>query len=170
MEVHKELISKLSAITYAGTQKIPISKVVRFLYHDLIALKNNGLSWSGIVDLLNSNDFGVVVNKYTFNNTILLIKKNPPIKTAAVEQVKAVDPVKAVEQVKAVDPVKAVEQVKAVDVSRELLNACFQKMPLAVQCIENGISIELVKSWQCGNFFQLSNQINGYLMQPKGQR
>ncbi|MGL5037386.1 MAG: hypothetical protein ACRC6F_06565 [Aeromonas sp.] len=164
MATHKELIDKLSTITYEGTQKIPTSKIVEFLYYDLIALKNKGLSWAGIVDLINRNDFGVIINIHTLKNRINLIKKSPPIQTVAM------DPVKAVVQVKAMDPVKAMDQVKAVDVSKELLNACFQKMPLAVQCIENDIPIELVKSWQCGNFFQLSNQITGYIMLPKGKK
>ncbi|MGL4667206.1 MAG: hypothetical protein ACRCWR_04685 [Saezia sp.] len=116
METHKELINKLTTITYAGTQKIPISKVVEFLYYDLIALKNKGLSWAGIANLINSNDFGVIVNPRNLMNLIYLIKKKPPIKTAVVEQVNTVEPepvkrvnrfrTPVVEQVNEPEPVK----------------------------------------------------------------
>ncbi|MGL5453087.1 MAG: hypothetical protein ACRDBT_12035 [Aeromonas sp.] len=138
METHKELINKLTTITYAGTQKIPISKVVEFLYYDLIALKNKGLSWAGIANLINSNDFGVIVNPRNLMNLIYLIKKKPPIKTAIVEQVNTVEP----EPVKRVNrfstpPVNVVEQVNAVEPEPVKRVGRFSKPPVKPKFVHN---------------------------------
>ncbi|MGL5294674.1 MAG: hypothetical protein ACRC9M_01070 [Aeromonas sp.] len=164
--------------TSDGLLKKSFSKICGHIYYEVINMRQDGLTLPVICQLLNNNDFGFYIKEVTFNNCMARIKKNPPTKQAQIGQVKPVEQVKPMEddeRAKRMERNRAAEQKRkeeldAIDISKELLYACFQKRPLAVQCIGNDISIELVKSWGCGNFFQLSNQINGYIMNQKGKK
>ncbi|MGL5037298.1 MAG: hypothetical protein ACRC6F_06120 [Aeromonas sp.] len=156
-----------------GTQKIPASKVIRLIYHELIVLKEAGLTWAGILKIINENDSNFNVSAKTLERNILRIRKDlPPKISKPVEQVMAVEQdeqTKRDEQNRAKEKIRQ-DRLDAIDVSREFMDACFYKKVLAVRCMENDVSIEMIKSWGCGNFVQLSNQLSNYLMHKKSSK
>lgn len=43
------------------------------------------------------------------------------------------------------------------------LQVCFNKVMIAQEAIDNNVSIETIRSWNCANFVQLSNTLGKYI-------
>ncbi|EGH9360855.1 hypothetical protein IFG57_004017 [Salmonella enterica] len=49
------------------------------------------------------------------------------------------------------------------DLLRNYKAVCFENERIALRAIENGVSIDLIRSWQCANYIQLGQSLGNYL-------
>lgn len=46
---------------------------------------------------------------------------------------------------------------------KDYMNACFNKERIVQQAIENDVSVETIRSWECANFVQVSNTLGNHI-------
>ncbi|MGL5038627.1 MAG: hypothetical protein ACRC6D_00650 [Aeromonas sp.] len=69
------VIQMLDDYTNGGTQKKQTSKIVRFLYLELLNMRSMGFTWPNIVDELNNNDIGFHITNEKLASYIYRIRK-----------------------------------------------------------------------------------------------
>lgn len=131
------VIQMLNNYTNGGAQKKQTSKIVMFLYPELLNMRAIGFTWPNIVDELNNNDIGFHITNKKLASYVYRIRKEEKFITS--------------------NKLKFIE-------SNDLLRACFGDEHLLHRCIESGVTVERIKGWGHSDAAKLNTQVTVFEM------
>lgn len=153
----KEIEDLCKALKHGGYKS---KQAVFNHYIDDFCNAKDRYGWGNVVEFINK-ETGITLNIETYRSMFKRAKKKAAIKNEVpVMERKKLGQVVADSQITKTN--KTTSPPDGIDFN-SYLNVCFNNKIIAQDAINNGVSIETIKSWGCANFVQVSTALGNHI-------